>query len=135
MRRVYLDYAATTPTHPAVASAMQPYFSQMFGNPSSIHSFGRQSKAAVENAREKVARLLGAKSEEIVFTSGGTEADNFALEGVAFANERKGNHIVTSAIEHHAVLEPAKFLESRGFRITYLPVDQSGLVDPEDVKK
>ena len=135
MRKVYLDYAATTPVHPEVSEAMQPYFSEKFGNPSSIHSFGREAKAAIDEARDKVASLLGAKSEEIVFTSGGTEADNFALEGIAFANEHKGNHIIITPIEHHAVIEPAKFLEKRGFKITYLPVDKYGLVDPEDVKK
>jgi len=129
MRRVYLDYAATTPTHPKVVEAMIPYFSDKFGNPSSLHHFGQEAKAAIEQAREKVARLIGAKPEEVVFTSGGTEADNFALEGVAFAHEARGRHIITSAIEHHAVLECAEFLKKRGFQITYLPVDKYGLVD------
>jgi len=135
MRRIYLDYAATTPTHPEVVKAMLPYFTDVFGNPSSIYSYGQEAKGAIEEARVKVADLIGARREEIVFTSGGTEADNFALKGVAFANESKGNHIITSAIEHHAVIETCKFLEKRGFRITYLPVDEYGLVDPGDVKK
>jgi len=135
MRRTYLDHAATTPTHPEVVKAMLPYFADAFGNPSSIHSQGQEAKSAVEEARIKVAELIGARSEEIIFTSGGTEADNFALKGVAYANERKGNHIITTSIEHHAVLEVGKFLGRRGFKITYLPVDKYGLVDPDDVKK
>ena len=134
MKRIYLDYAATTPTHPEVVAAMLPYFTDTFGNPSSIHSFGQEAKGATEEARDKVAALVGARSDEIVFTSGGTEADNFAIKGVAYANELKGNHIITSSIEHHGVIEPCKFLERRGFRITYLPVDGYGLVDPQDVK-
>ena len=135
MKRIYLDYAATTPTDPKVVEAMRPYFSEKFGNPSSIHSFGQEAKAAIEDARGKAVRLIGARPEELVFTSGGTEADNFALEGVAFANESRGKHIVTSAIEHHAVTECCEFLKKRGFEITYLPVDKYGLVDPEDVSK
>ena len=114
MRRIYLDYAATTPTHPDVLKAMLPYFTEAFGNPSSIYSYGQEAKGAIEEARTKVASLIGARDEEIVFTSGGTEADNFALKGVAFANENKGNHIITSSIEHHAVLETCKFLERGG---------------------
>ncbi|MBA7622367.1 Cysteine desulfurase IscS [subsurface metagenome] len=135
MKRIYLDYAATTPTHPEVVKAMLPYFTDAFGNPSSIHSYGQESKGAIEEARVKVADLIGARDEEIVFTSGGTEADNFAIKGVAYANEIKGDHIITSSIEHHAVIETCKFLERRGFRVTYLPVDEYGLVDPNDVKK
>jgi cysteine desulfurase len=135
MKRIYLDYAATTPTHPEVVKAMLPYFTEMFGNPSSIYSYGQEAKEAVETARAKVARLIGARSDEIVFTSGGTEADNFALKGVALANEARCNHIITSTLEHHAVVESAKFLEQRGFQITYLPVDKYGLVEPADVKK
>jgi len=135
MKKVYLDYAATTPTYPKVAEAIRPYFTEIFGNPSSIHRFGQDARKAVESAREKVASLIGANPDEIVFTSGGTEADNFALEGVAFANEKKGNHIITSKIEHHAVTECAEFLAERGFNISYLPVDKFGIVDPEDVKK
>jgi cysteine desulfurase len=135
VRRIYLDYAATTPTHPEVVKAMLPYFTDAFGNPSSIYFYGQEAKGAIEEARSKVADLIGSQSEEIVFTSGGTEADNFALEGVAFAKEPKGNHIITSSIEHHAVIETCKFLERRGFRVTYLPVDKYGLVAPGDVKR
>ncbi|TET27006.1 MAG: cysteine desulfurase NifS [Dehalococcoidia bacterium] len=135
MKRIYLDYAATTPTHPEVVKAMLPYFSEIFGNPSSIYSLGQEARGAIEEARVKVANLIGARDEEIVFTSGGTEADNFALKGVAFANEARGNHIITTPIEHPAVMETSKFLERRGFNITYLPVDGYGLVDPDDVKK
>ena len=135
MRRIYLDYAATTPTHPEVVKAMLPYFTEAFGNPSSIHAYGQEAKGAIEEARVKIANLIGARSEEIVFTSGGTEADNFALKGITFANESKGNHIITTSIEHHAVLETGRFLEKRGFKVTYLPVDGHGLVDPDDVRK
>ena len=136
MKRIYLDYAATTPTDPEVIKAMAPYFSDVFGNPSSLHSFGQEAKEAIEEARGVVASFIGAKPEEIVFTSGGTESNNFALKGVAYANSNKGNHIITSAIEHHAITEPAKFLEKQGFKVTYLlKVDKYGLVDPQDVKK
>ncbi len=135
MRRIYLDYAATTPTHPEVVKAMLPYFTEAFGNPSSIYSCGQQARGAIEESRTKIADLIGARDEEIVLTSGGTEADNFAIKGVASSKESKGNHILTSPIEHHAVLETCKFLGRRGFSITYLPVDEYGLVDPDDVKK
>ncbi len=135
MGRIYLDYAATTPIHPEVVKAMLPHFIDVFGNPSSIYSYGQEAKGAVEEARTKVAALIGARNEEIVFTSGGTEADNFALKGVAFANENKGNHIITSSIEHHAVMETCKFLERRGFSVTYLPVDEYGLVSPSDISR
>lgn len=135
MKRIYLDYAATTPTHPEVAKAMMPYFTEYFGNPSSIYSYGQEAKTAVEEARAKIASLIKAREEEIVFTSGGTEADNFALYGVALANENKGNHIITSSIEHHAVIETCKFLEIRGFKVTYVPVDTTGMIDPDDIKK
>jgi len=135
MNRVYLDHAATTPTHPEVVQAMLPYFTNAFGNPSSIYSYGQEARAAVEEARTRVAGLIGARSEEIVFTSGGTEADNLALKGTAYANEHKGNHIITTSIEHHAVLQAAKFLEKRGFTITCLPVDRYGLADPEGVRR
>ncbi|MBT9148996.1 MAG: cysteine desulfurase NifS [Dehalococcoidia bacterium] len=134
MRRVYLDCAATTPMRDEVLEAMLPYFKIRFGNPSSIHSFGQEAKGAIEEAREKVAALVGARGEEIIFTSGGTEADNFAIKGTVYANERNDNHIITSSIEHHAVLESCMFLERRGTRVTYLPVDNYGLVDPEDVR-
>ncbi|MDO9465440.1 MAG: cysteine desulfurase NifS [bacterium] len=135
MRRIYLDYAATTPTDPEVVKTMLPYFTDKFGNPSSIHSFGQEGKAAIEEAREKIASLLGAKQEEIIFTSGGTESNNFTLKGVAYANQHKGDHIITSSIEHHCVIEPCKFLEKRGFKVTYLPVDGDGLLNPEEVKR
>lgn len=135
MKRIYLDHAATTPTHPDVVEAMLPYFSESFGNPSSIHFLGQETRVAVDEARERIASLIGARVDEIIFTSGGTEADNFALKGVAFANAHKGNHIITTRIEHHAVLESCRFLEERGFELTYLPVDEYGLVDPEEVRK
>jgi len=135
MGRIYLDYAATTPAHPEVVKAMLPYFTKGFGNPSAIHTYGQEAKGAIEESRDKIARLIGAQNEEIVFTSSGTEADNFALKGVAYANESKGNHIITTPIEHHAVLEVGHFLEKRGFQITCLPVDEYGLVDPDDVRR
>ncbi|HEY90435.1 MAG TPA: cysteine desulfurase NifS [Dehalococcoidia bacterium] len=135
MKRVYLDYAATTPTHPDVVKAMLPYFNESFGNPSSIYSYGQEAKGAIEEAREKVAVLIGAREDEIVFTSGGTESDNFAIKGTAFAQKDKRNHIITSTIEHHAILETCHFLERRGFNVTYLPVDEYGLVDPGELKK
>ncbi|MFH1905259.1 MAG: cysteine desulfurase NifS [bacterium] len=135
MKKIYLDYAATTPTDPEVVKAMLPYFTDRFGNPSSIHSFGQEAKAAMEESREKVSSFLGAKQEEIIFTSGGTESDNFAIKGVAYSNQNKGNHIITSSIEHHAVINSCKFLEKMGFKVTYLPVNEDGLLDPEDVKK
>ena len=135
MKTIYLDYSATTPTHPEVVKAMLPYFTEVFGNASSIYSCAQEARGAMEEARTKIADLIGARSEEIVFTSGGTEADNFALKSVAFANESKGDHIITSAIEHHAVMETGKFLKRRGFSVTYLPVDEYGLVDPDDVRK
>jgi cysteine desulfurase len=135
MKRIYLDYAATTPTRPEVVQAMLPYYSDAFGNPSSLYSYGLEARQAIEAARGKVAAAIGAKKEEIVFTGGGSEADNLAIKGVVFANERKGNHIITSVIEHHAVLATCKFLQKRGFKVTYLPVDKYGLVDPEKVRK
>lgn len=135
MKRIYLDYAATTPMHPEVAKAMLPYFTESFGNPSSIYSYGQEAKGAVEDARNRIATFIGARDEEIIFTGGGTEADNFALKGIAFANESKGNHIIVSSIEHHAVIETCKFLERRKYKLTYLPVDGNGLVNPADVKR
>ncbi len=134
-RRIYLDYAATTPCDPEVIKAMQPFFFEKFGNPSSMHSFGQEAKEAIEKSRQTLADFLGAQAQEIVFTSGGTESNNYAVIGVAFANKEKGNHIITSKIEHHAVLEPAKFLEKQGFKITHIGVDKYGLVDPSDIKK
>jgi cysteine desulfurase len=130
-RLVYLDHAATTPTAPEVVEAMLPYFSERFGNPSSIYGLARESKAAIDRAREQVARAINASPEEVYVTSGGTEADNWAIKGVAYANRKRGDHIVTSAIEHHAVLHTCQYLETQGFRVTYLPVDEFGRVDPD----
>lgn len=135
MKKIYVDYSATTPVHPAVAEEMTRYITDNFGNPSSVHSFGRDTKKAIENAREKVALGIGAKPEEIVFTSGGTESDNIAIKGSAYANRAKGNHIITSAVEHHAVLDTCKALEKEGFRLTILPVDGHGLVSPESAAR
>jgi cysteine desulfurase len=135
MKRIYLDYAATTPTDPEVVKVMLPYFSELFGNPSSLHSYGLEARSAIGAVREHVASFLGAKPEEIIFTSGGTESNNFALKGIANANRERGDHIITSAIEHHSILEPCKFLGTQGFRVTYLKVDEYGLVDPEAVKE
>ena len=134
MKRIYLDHAATTPVHPAVIKAMEPYFGEKFGNPSSIHFFGQEAKAAIELSRDKVASLIKAGREEIFFTSGGTESDNWAVIGAAYANEKKGKHIITTPIEHHAVIEPVEFLKKRGWDVTYLPIDKYGVVDPSDVK-
>ncbi len=135
MKRIYLDYAATTPTHPDVVETMLPYFTNSFGNPSSIYACGQDAKEAIEGARASVAALIGARDEEIIFTSGGTEADNAALKGVAYASEGKGRHIITSSIEHHAILETSHFLETQGFEITFLSVDEYGMVDPDDVRR
>lgn len=135
MKRIYLDYAATTPTHPEVARAMLPYLGDVFGNPSAIYCYGQEARSALEQARAQVAGLIGARSEEIIFTSGGTEADNLALIGIAYAHKNRGNHIITTAIEHHAIIETARFLEKRGFEVTYLGVDGQGLVDPDDVRR
>lgn len=128
-RFIYLDHAATTPVHPAVVEAMLPYFTENFGNPSSIYSIARESRHALDGARETVAELLGASPSEVIFTSGGSESDNLALKGIAFANRHKGTHIITTEIEHHAILHTCEYLEKRfGFRITYLPVDEYGVV-------
>ncbi len=135
MKHIYLDHAATTPTDPRVVEAMLPYFTEQFGNPSSIYSFSSEPKIAMEDARSRIAGMIGATEREIVFTSGGSESNNFALKGVAFARSDKGKHIITSNIEHHAVGEPCKFLESLGFEISYVPVDGNGLINPEDVQK
>lgn len=130
---IYFDHAATTPVKPDVLEAMLPYFSSKYGNASSIYTIGRESKKAIEEAREKVAKAIGASFKEIFFTGSGTEADNWAIKGVAYANRDKGNHIITTAIEHHAVLHTCQYLESDGFEVTYLPVDEYGLVSPEKV--
>jgi len=134
-RIIYLDHAATTPVKPEVLEEMLPYFTNKFGNASSIYSIGRESKKAIEEARERVAKALGAMPREIFFTGSGSEADNWAIKGVAYANKAKGNHIITTAIEHHAVLHTCQYLESDGFEVTYLPVDENGLVSPEQVRK
>ncbi|HHY33558.1 MAG TPA: cysteine desulfurase NifS [Firmicutes bacterium] len=134
MRTVYLDNAATTRPRREVVEAMLPYLGDKYGNPSSIYGIGREARAALDEARDTVARILGAEAGEIVFTGSGTEADNAAIKGVAFANRDRGDHIITSAIEHHAVLDSAKRLEKRGFRVTYVPVDSYGMVDPADVE-
>jgi cysteine desulfurase len=133
--KLYLDYAATTPIDPRVLKAMEPYFSEKFGNTMSLHSFGQEAKTALEESREIVADLMGAKPSEVIFTSSATESNNLALKGVAFANRKKGNHIIISSIEHSCIMESAKWLEKQGFEITRLKVDKYGLVDPEDVKK
>jgi cysteine desulfurase len=135
IKRIYLDYAATTPVDPRVLNAMEPYFSEKFGNTMSLHSFGQEAKTALEESREIVADLMGAKPREVIFTSSATESNNLALKGVAFANRKKGNHIIISSIEHSCIMESTKWLEGQGFEITRLKVDKYGLVDPEDVKK
>lgn len=132
---VYMDHAATTYAAPEVVEAMLPYFSEKFGNPSSVYGIGQENKAAVEEARAKVAAAINAEPNEIYFTAGGTESDNWVLKGVAFANIRKGKHIITTAVEHHAILHAAEWLQSQGFEVTYLPVDQYGMVSPADVEK
>lgn len=134
MDRIYMDNAATTAIAPEALAAMLPCFGQMYGNASSIHSTGRDARKRLEEARRTVANLLGAKPNEIYFTSGGSESDNWAIKGAAFANRAKGNHIITSAIEHHAVLHTCQWLEKQGFEVTYLPVDEYGLVNPADVE-
>jgi cysteine desulfurase len=134
LERIYLDHAATSPMHPDVVETMVPFMTEIFGNPSSIHFFGRQSRHAIDEARETVAKSIGAKANEIIFTSGGTEADNFALIGVAKANRQKGNHIITSSVEHHAVLHTCHYLEKQGFEVTYLPVNEQGKISLDDLR-
>jgi cysteine desulfurase len=134
-KQVYMDHSATTAVDPAVIEAMLPYFSEKYGNPSSLYSIGRQSRKAVEESRQKIADLIGAKKEEIIFTGSGTESDNLAIKGIALKNRNIGDHIITSSIEHHAVLHTCKYLERNGFKVTYLPVSKEGLVDPYDVEK
>lgn len=134
MSNVYLDNAATTAVDPRVLKAMQPYFSKHFGNASSLHSYGQRARAALEDAREKIAALIDARPDEIIFTSGGTESNNLAIKGLAWAYPNK-KHIITSAIEHHAVLEPCGWLKKQGYEITVLPVDRYGMVDPKDVER
>lgn len=133
--KIYLDHAATTYVRKEVLAEMLPFFTEHFGNPMSVHSFGREVAKHVENSRETIANCLGAKPKEITFTSGGTEADNLALRGFAYANLKKGKHIITSSIEHHAILHTCEALSKEGFEITYLPVDSEGFVDPKELEK
>lgn len=135
MRRIYLDYNASTPIDPAVANAMRPFLDDHYGNPSSGHWASTGAKAGIETARGQTAALFGCESDEIVFTSGGSEANNFALKGAYLALRAKGDHIVTTAIEHPAIIEPCRFLERLGVNVTYLPVDGAGLLVPDDVRK
>ncbi len=134
MKRVYMDHAATTPVDSRVMEDMAPYFSREFGNASSLYHHGQQASLAMQAARKRAASLINAEAGEIVFTSGGTESDNLALIGAARAMREKGNHIITTSIEHHAVLETCRFLEEQGFRVTYIDVDRQGMVSPEDVR-
>ncbi|MBI2851759.1 MAG: cysteine desulfurase [Chloroflexi bacterium] len=135
MRRVYLDNAATTPLLPEVREAMMPFLGEVFGNPSSLHSWGDPAREAVETARVQVAGLIGAQVEEIIFTGSGTESNNFAIKGLAMANQKKGNHIIISAVEHFSVLHSARTLEKLGFQVSEVPVDKYGTVDPDDVRR
>ena len=135
MKPIFLDYASTTPVDPAVVEAMRPYFCEEFGNPSSPHAFGQKARKAVEDARAILARSIGAKPEEIVFTSGATESNNHALFGVAHALKDRGNHIIVSKTDHHSVIRPAEELKGQGFDVTFLDVDAYGRVDPDDVRK
>ncbi|MBY6876684.1 cysteine desulfurase NifS [Clostridium botulinum] len=133
-KQVYMDYSATTYTKPEVLEEMLPFFTENFGNPSSLYSFSDKTKKAVNLARERVAKALNAEKNEIFFTSGGSEADNWVMKGIAYANKKKGNHIITTKIEHHAILHTAQFLEKEGFKVTYLPVDEEGFVSVGDIK-
>jgi cysteine desulfurase len=133
-RTIYMDNSATTPVRKEVVEEMLPYLTENFGNPSSIYDPGKVSKRAIEKARQKVADAIGADENEIYFTSGGTESDNWAVKGIAFANRHKGKHIITTSIEHHAVLHACSWLEGQGFEVTYLPVDKFGMVSPEELK-
>lgn len=135
MRKVYFDHNATTPVHPEVAEAVRPFLGDLFGNPSSIHYAGREVRKAVEDAREEIAAFYGCRPLEIVFASSGTESDNLALKGVAYLEGNRGKHIVTSSVEHPAVLNACRFLESQGFRVTYVPVNRQGIVEPESVRR
>ncbi|MBR5344474.1 MAG: cysteine desulfurase NifS [Clostridia bacterium] len=134
MNAIYLDNAATTAVSPAVLQEMLPFFTEHYGNPSSVHSTGRDARKAIENARRQVAAAIGANPQEIYFTAGGSESDNWAIKGAAYANRKKGNHIITTAIEHHAVLHTCAWLEKQGFEVTYLPVDRNGRVTPEQIE-
>ena len=140
MKRIYMDHAATTPVDKKVLEEMLPFFTEKYGNPSSLHSFGREAHDAMEKARENIAKLVNAEKDEIVFTSGGTESDNFAIKGIAYKMKEEitdynGPHIITSSIEHPAVMETCKYLELQGFKVKYLPVDRYGVVNLDDLKK
>ena len=137
MKKIYLDYAATTPIEPPVLAAMRPYLEEKFGNPSSIHYWGREAREAIEKARQQVAQILGCLPEEVFFTGTTTTSDNLAIQGVMWAAQKagKGNHLIISAIEHHAVLDTGQALAKEGFQLTILPVDKDGLVDPQTVEK
>ena len=132
---VYMDHAGTTPLAPEVLRSMTPYFTELFGNPSSIHTVGQEARYALDEARERVSKVLNCRPREVVFTSGGTESDNAAIVGGATALQETGNHIITSSVEHHAVLHTAQHLESQGFEVTYLPVDSDGIIQPEAVQR
>ena len=132
---IYVDHNATTPVRPEVLESILPFYGPIYGNASSLHGFGREAKDGLERAREQVAKVLGARPDEVCFTGGGTEADNLAVKGVAWANRDRGNHLITSQVEHHAVLNTCEYLEKQGFKVTYLPVDSEGRVDPGDVEK
>lgn len=134
-RKVYMDHAATTPVDSEVVEAMLPYFTEIYGNASSLHSFGREAHNAMEEARSRVAGLINARPEEIIFTAGGTESDNMAIKGAVYANRSKGDHIITSTMEHAAVLETCRSLEKQGFKVTYIPVDKNGLIEIESLRK
>lgn len=135
MKEIYMDHVATNPVHPEVLDAMLPYFKEHFGNPLSIYEPGIKAREALENARTQTASLINAQPSEIIFTSSGAEANNFAIKGIAFAHQSKGKHIIVSKIEHHSILNSARFLEKSGFAVTYLPVDKTGLIDPAVVEK
>jgi len=132
---IYMDHNATTPVRPEVLEAMLPFYGPVYGNASSLHGFGREAKDGLERAREQVAKVLGARPDEVCFTGGGTEADNLAVKGMAWANRERGDHLITSQVEHHAVFNTCEYLEKQGFKVTYLPVDSEGRVDPGDVEK
>jgi cysteine desulfurase len=135
MKKIYLDHAATTSVAEEVLKAMKPYFSEKFGNASSLHDFGNEAQEAIEKSRKIASKFIGARPAEIIFTSGGTESNNLAIKGIVFANKNKGNHIITCKIEHPAILRPCEWLEKNGFKITYLDVDDKGIVNPKDVEK
>jgi len=135
MKQIYMDHGATTPVDPLVVDAMLPYFTETFGNASSLHSFGQEATSALERSRQQVAASIGAKPEEIIFTSGGTESDNLAIKGIAYRNSGKGKHIITSTIEHPAILNTCAYLEKEGFDVTYVPADSDGIIDMDELKK